>query len=286
MRSKIICCAAMLWLATGATYAQDQTAPPPADASAPAGAPADSGAAQAPGDATQVAPADQASHVAPDNSAASAAPTGPLPIDPSIPAMKGPQLLIQTSMGNITLQLDADRAPKTTAQVLRYVRVKHYDGTIVYRVARDALIQMGSWDAQGRGRPDFGGKLPLEVNNGLSNVRGTVGLARQEDPESGGADFFINIGDESPLDAAKDVPGNTTGYAVFGKVIGGMDVADKINEVTVGGSNGPMPSDQTPSMSILVRSISIVPGTDSMMPAPANGPSSTTAKSAEKKKKS
>ena len=141
------------------------------------------------------------------------------------------------------------------------MRAKHYDGTVVYRVARDALIQMGSWDAKGQGRPDFGGKLPLEVKNGLSNVRGTVGLARQEDPESGGADFFINIGDESPLDAAKDVLGNTTGYAVFGKVIGGMDVADKINAVTVGGSNGPMPPEQTPTMSILVRSVTIVPGT-------------------------
>jgi len=272
MRSKVIQIAAVLWLAAGAAYAQDQTTPPPADANAPAAT--DSG--------TAPAPADQTAPAAPDNSA-SAAPAGPLPIDPSIPAMTGPQLLINTSMGNITLQLDAERAPKTTAQILRYVRVKHYDGTVVYRVARDALIQMGSWDAHGVSRSEFGGKLPLEVNNGLSNVRGTVGLARAEDPESGGADFFINIGDESPLDAAKDVPGNTTGYAVFGKVIAGMDVADKINKVTVGGNLGVMPADQTPSMSILVRSITIVPGTDSMMPAPAAAKPAA-AKPAPKKK--
>jgi cyclophilin family peptidyl-prolyl cis-trans isomerase len=272
MRSTIISFAAVLYLAAGAAYAQDQT-PPPADSSAPVVAPEDSSAAPADTSATPAAP---------DNSAASTTPTGPQPIDPSIPAMRGPQLLIQTSMGNITLQLDADRAPKTVAQILRYVRVKHYDGTIVYRVAKDTLIQMGSWDARGQGRPDFGGKLPLEVKNGLSNIRGTVGLARQEDPESGGADFFINIGDESPLDAAKDVPGNTTGYAVFGKVIAGMDVADKINAVTVGGGTGPMPPEQTPIMPILVRSVTVVPGSDSMMPAPA----SVTAKPAEKKKKS
>ena len=111
--------------------------------------------------------------------------------------------------------------------------------------------------------------MPLEVNNGLSNVRGTVGLARGEDPDSGGADFFINVGDEFPLDAAKDVPGNTTGYAVFGKVIAGMDVADKINTVTVGGNRARCRRSRRPSMSILVRSITIVPGTDSMMPAPA-----------------
>ena len=278
MRSKVTCFAAMLWLVAGAAYAQDQ-APPPANLGA-AAAPADSNAVPAPADATQAAPAQPA----PDSSAAAAS-AGSQPIDPSIPAMKGPQLLINTSMGNITLQLDADRAPKTTAQILRYVRVKHYDGTVVYRVARDALIQIGSWDAKGQGRPDFDGKLPLEVKNGLSNVRGTVGLARQEDPESGGADFFINIGDESPLDAAKDVPGNTTGYAVFGKVIGGMDVADKINAVTVGGSLGVMPPDQTPTMSILVRSITIVPGTDSMMPAPAAAKPAAKP-TAEKKKKS
>ena len=69
--------------------------------------------------------------------------------------MTGPQLLINTSMGNITLQLDAERAPKTTAQILRYVRVKHYDGTVFYRVVKDALIQMGSWDAKGQPRSEL-----------------------------------------------------------------------------------------------------------------------------------
>jgi cyclophilin family peptidyl-prolyl cis-trans isomerase len=239
---------------TGAAFAQDQAAP--ADAAA------------APADATQAAPADQAAQPAPEDAVA-AAPNGPKPIDPSVPAMTGPQLLIQTAMGNIILQLDYTRAPRTTEQILRYVRAKHYDGTVVYRVAHDALIQMGSWEASGKGRPEFDTKLPLEVNNGLSNVRGTVGLARQEAPDSGGADFFINVGDESPLDAAKDVPGNTTGYAVFGKVIGGMDVVDKINKVPTGGSVGPMPSEQTPVTPIALRSISIVPGSDSMIPQPA-----------------
>ncbi len=281
MRSTVLALAATLSLAatlclTGAAYAQDQGAPPPADATAqaaPAGSASDS-VPNAPADAAQAAPADQtapadqAAQPAPDNAVA-AAPGGPLPIDPSIPSMTGPQLLIQTSMGNITVQLDYTRAPQTTLQVVRYVRARHYDGTVVYRVAHDALIQMGSWDAQGKGRPEFDTKLPLEVRNGLSNVRGTLGLARQEAPDSGGADFFINVGDESPLDAAKDVPGNTTGYAVFGKVIAGMDVVDKINKVTTGGSAGPMPSEQTPIMPIALRSISIVPGSDSMLPQPA-----------------
>jgi cyclophilin family peptidyl-prolyl cis-trans isomerase len=180
--------------------------------------------------------------------------------------------------------LDYTRAPETTKQILRYVRAKHYDGTVVYRVAKGALIQMGSWDAKGVGRPEFSTKLPLEVNNGLSNVRGTVGLARQGEPDSGGADFFINVGDESPLDAAKDVPGNTTGYAVFGKVAAGMDVVDKINNVTTGGSLGPMPSEQTPSMPILVRSVTIVPGSDSMVPQPAPAKPAAKPATAPKKK--
>ncbi len=267
MRSIVLAFAAVLCLTapclTMGAYAQDQATPPPADANTSAAAPA---AAPAPADAAQAAPADQSAPT-PDTSTP-AAPGGPLPIDASIPSMTGPQLLINTSMGNITLQLDAVRAPKTTAQILRYVRAKHYDGTAIYRVARDALIEMGSFDSQGKGRPGFDTKLPLEVRNGLSNVRGTVGLARSDEPDSGGADFFINIGDESPLDAAKDVPGNTTGYAVFGKVIGGMAVADKINKVTTGGNWGPMSSEETPSAPILLRSITIVPGSDSMMPAP------------------
>ena len=103
------------------------------------------------------------------------------------------------------------------------------------------------------------GHVPLEVKNGLSNVRGTVGLARGDEPDSGGADFFINVGDESPLDAAKDVPGNTTGYAVFGKVIGGLGVVDAINKVKTGG-DGPMPG-QAPMMPIVISKVTIVPGT-------------------------
>jgi cyclophilin family peptidyl-prolyl cis-trans isomerase len=263
----VIPLAAMLCL--GAAQAQDQTAQPAQSAPADASQAAPAGATQAaPADATQAAPA----------TATAAVPTGPMPIDPSIPAMTGPQLLIQSSMGNITLQLDAVRAPKTVEHVLAYVKAKHYDGTVFYRVVKDALIQMGSWDAKGRGRPDLIGlkRVPLEVRNGLSNVRGTVGLARGEEPDSGGADFFINVGDESPLDAAKDVPGNTTGYAVFGKVIAGMDVVDAINKVKTGGI-GPM-GDQAPFTPILIKSVTVVPGTLDA-PAPA-------AKSAPKKKKS
>jgi cyclophilin family peptidyl-prolyl cis-trans isomerase len=238
---------ATLFVAAGPGFAQDQT-PAPADA----------------GTAAPAAPADNQAAPAPDT--ANAAPADPHAIDPSIPAMIGPQIVVATSMGSFTLQLDSGRAPKTVAQILRYVRAKHYDGTVVYRVVKGALIQMGSFDRNGQGRPALPGKLPLESSNGLSNVRGSVGLARGEETDSGGADFFVNVGDESPLDAAKDMPPNTTGYVAFGKVIGGMDVVDMISNVQTG-ADGPMPG-QAPTMPILITKVSIVPGTAPPEPAP------------------
>ena len=258
MRAMIFGFAALL-LAAAPAFAQDQT-----PAQAPAAAPADAGAAPAP------APGD----------AGTAAPTEEVlkPVEPVIPPMTGPQIVIATTMGNITLQLDAVRAPKTTASILRYVKARHYDGTIFYRVVKDALIEMGSWDAKGVGRAALPGKVPLEVNNGLSNIRGTVGLARGDEADSGGADFFINVGDESPLDAAKDVPGKTTGYAVFGQVLSGMDVVDAINKVTTGGA-GPMPG-EAPMTPITVSKVSIVPGTDN-----TSEPAKPAAKAAAAKKK-
>jgi cyclophilin family peptidyl-prolyl cis-trans isomerase len=174
--------------------------------------------------------------------------------------MTGPQILISTAMGDITLQLDSERAPKSVANILRYVRAKHYDSTAVYRVVKGALVEMGSWDAKGKGRPSLPGKVPLEVKNGLSNVRGTVALARGDEPDSAGADFFINVGDESPLDAAKDVPGYTNGYAVFGKVIAGMDLVDAMSAVPVG-DKGPMPG-EAPVNPIVIKKVTIVAGTD------------------------
>jgi len=255
---------AALLLAAGPAFAQDQA---PANA-----APADSTIAPAAPADTTAAPAGS-----PSDSVANVL----QPAEPTLPAMTGPQIVISTAMGDITLQLDSVRAPKTTADIIRYVKARHYDGTVFYRVVKGALIQMGSWDAKGKPRNELPGKVPLESSNGLSNIRGSVGLARGEASDSGGADFFINVGDESPLDAAKDVAPNTTGYAVFGKVIAGLDVVDRINAVPVGGS-GPFP-DQAPMTPILVSKVSIVPGTDNT-PPPAKAAAKLGAKAPAKKK--
>src|SRR6201989_3406127 len=119
---------------------------------------------------------------------------------PTNPPMTGPRILISTSMGDITIQLDSVRAPKSVANLLRYVREKHYDNTAFYRVAKGFVIQMGSFDANGKGRGIHPGGLPLEANNGLSNLRGTVAMGRAEAPDSATAEFYINLADNTPLD--------------------------------------------------------------------------------------
>lgn len=187
--------------------------------------------------------------------------TAPPPADgapapqPTNPPMTGPQILISTAMGDITLQLDSVRAPKSVASVLRYVRDRHYNGTVVYRAVKGFAIQMGSWDANVKGRPGHA-PSPLEADNGLSNLRGTVALAHGDDPNSASADFFINTADNTALDHKKDDPGNTTGFTVFGEVTSGMDVVDAISNVPVG-DHGPMPG-QAPIDPILIKKVSVV----------------------------
>ncbi len=175
---------------------------------------------------------------------------------PSNPPMTGPKLLISTAMGDITVQMDSVRAPKSVANILRYVKSKHYDGTIVYRVATGFVIQMGSWEANGKGRGVRPAPVPLEAANGLSNLRGTVALAREEAPDTAKAEFFINLVDNVRLDHNASDPGNNTGYAVFGQVISGMNVVDAIGAVPVG-DNGPMPG-QAPVTPILIKRIAVV----------------------------
>lgn len=235
MRSMIV--AAALLLISSAAFAQDVPA-----------------AAPPPGDSTTPAPADAAPP-------ANAAPTAQA--QPGNPSMTGPQILISTSMGDITLQLDSVRAPKSVASVLRFVRDRHYNGTVFYRVVKGFVIQMGSWDANVKGRPPGHGPTPLEANNGLSNLRGTVALAHGADLMAS-ADFFINLSDNTPLDHSKEDLGNTTGFTVFGQVTSGMDVVDAISAVPVG-DHGPMPG-QAPVDPILIKKVSVVGEPEALAP--------------------
>jgi peptidyl-prolyl cis-trans isomerase A (cyclophilin A) len=150
-----------------------------------------------------------------------------------------PDVLIETSLGDITLELDHAHAPKTVDNFLRYVTEGHYDGTLIYRVAPGFVIQAGSYDPAGTMRPTHD-PIPLEAANGLSNVRGTIAMARQSEPQTATAEFFINLADNTRLDRLPDDSDGTTGYAVFGHVITGMEVVDKIAAVPLG-PGGPMP---------------------------------------------
>ncbi|HXS06994.1 MAG TPA: peptidylprolyl isomerase [Rhizomicrobium sp.] len=220
----------------------------------------DANAAQAPPPSGSTAPTDAAAPPA-NNPAPAAQPSGN-------PPMTGPQMLISTSMGDITVQLDSVRAPKSVASVVKYVHDRHYNGTVVYRVVKGFLIQMGSWDANVKGRPGHA-PSPLEANNGLSNLRGSVALARSAEADSASADFFINTADNIALDHKPDDSGNTTGYTVFGQVIAGMDVVDKISEVPVG-DHGPM-AGQAPVDPVTITKVSIV-GEPDVVPKAAKAP--------------
>ncbi|HUO90662.1 MAG TPA: peptidylprolyl isomerase [Rhizomicrobium sp.] len=167
----------------------------------------------------------------------------------------GPRVLISTSMGDITLELDTVHAPITTANFLRYVKEGHYDGTVVYRVVPGFVIQAGSWDADVHARPVHE-PIALEANNGLGNVRGAVAMARLE-PNSATAEFFIDLVDNASLDHQPGDTANTTGYAVFAHVVSGMDVVDKIAAVPLG-DHGPMPG-AAPVDPITISKVSVLP---------------------------
>jgi cyclophilin family peptidyl-prolyl cis-trans isomerase len=169
-------------------------------------------------------------------------------------APAGPRVLIATSMGDITLQLDAEHAPLTTANFLRYVREHHFDGTAVYRVVAGFVIQAGSWDADLKYRPVHD---PIPLESSQRNLRGTVAMARADDPATGTAEFFINLADNPALDANPAAAPNTTGYAVFATVTAGMDVVDKIAGVPVG-DHGPMPG-AAPVDPITIVKVSLLP---------------------------
>ena len=142
---------------------------------------------------------------------------------------------LATSAGDIVVEVDAAKSPKTVANFLEYVKAGHYNGTVFHRVIDNFMIQGGGMTADLKEKPTRSA-IPLEARNGLTNVRGSIAMARTSDPNSARAQFFINVQDNAFLDAERARDGN--GYAVFGKVVSGMDVVDKIRTVPTG-NKGP-----------------------------------------------
>jgi peptidyl-prolyl cis-trans isomerase A (cyclophilin A) len=158
---------------------------------------------------------------------------------------------LATSMGDVMIQLDAQKAPKSVANFLQYVKDGHYDGLIFHRVIAGFMIQGGGFDAemkQKATRPP----IALESRNGLSNERGTIAMARTMVPDSASSQFFINVVDNPRLDAANAADGN--GYAVFGKVVSGMDVVDKIRAVPVSDKGG---HQNVPQQPVVIRKATV-----------------------------
>jgi peptidyl-prolyl cis-trans isomerase B (cyclophilin B) len=144
------------------------------------------------------------------------------------------QVLLKTNKGDITLTLDAVKAPKTVANFLAYVKSGHYDGTIFHRVIDNFMIQGGGM-APGMKQKPTQAEIENEANNGLKNVNGSVAMARTSEPHSASSQFFINVNDNDFLNhTAPTAQG--WGYAVFGAVSDGMDVVNAIRKVKTGSS--------------------------------------------------
>lgn len=163
-----------------------------------------------------------------------------------------PRVLMQTSMGTVVLQLDPDRAPQSVANFLAYVRSGFYDGLIFSRVERGYVVQGGGYDEQLRARRTRA-PIPYEGSNGLLNKRGTIAMARGRKADSAMSQFFINLADNTQLDGNTD----NLGYAVFGRVVDGMPVMDRIGAVKTGPARG-LPSSTVPITPIVIQTMRVI----------------------------
>ncbi|MBX9961907.1 MAG: peptidyl-prolyl cis-trans isomerase [Burkholderiales bacterium] len=166
-----------------------------------------------------------------------------------------PKVELKTTAGTIVLELYPDKAPKTVENFLRYVNDGFYKGTIFHRVIPNFMIQGGGFTRDYRQKPTRD-PVPNEANNGLHNGVGTIAMARTQDPHSATAQFFINVADNDFLDHKAPNP-RGFGYCVFGKVVEGMDVANKIVAMPTG-PGGPFPTD-APQTQIVIEDARVLP---------------------------
>jgi peptidyl-prolyl cis-trans isomerase A (cyclophilin A)/peptidyl-prolyl cis-trans isomerase B (cyclophilin B) len=227
-------------LACAIAFSSTAAAAPAAEPTPAAIPPADTTTSPAVGQPAAARPAEGAAPAAAKPAAAvaaaRAAPTGPV------------QVQVTTSVGNFTIELLPERAPMTVAQFLKYVDQGQYTGTLFHRVIPNFVIQGGGYDTNYKLK-NAPAKTVNESGNGLTNLRGTVGLARPAEPHAGDCQFYVNLFDNAALD-----PNQTRwGYAVFGKIVQGMDVVDKIGNVSTG-SRGPFKED-APLQQVVIERI-------------------------------
>jgi peptidyl-prolyl cis-trans isomerase A (cyclophilin A) len=186
-----------------------------------------------------------------------AAPTQPTPAQTPTTQVK-----VTTSLGEFVIEVRNDRAPLTAANFLRYVREGFYSNTLIHRVIANFVIQGGGHDATTLKLKPTHESIFNESGNGLQNKRGAVGLARSESPHSGNAQFFVDLVDNPDLDP---VP-TRWGYTVFGRIVQGMDVVDRIGE-TPTGATGPWKSD-APLKPVVIEKMEIISGAANAAAAP------------------
>ena len=169
----------------------------------------------------------------------------------NVQAQDAPKVKLATSMGDIVVQLDPAKAPKTVENFLAYVNDKHYDGTVFLRVINGFMIQGGGFTADMQPKPTRA-PIPLEANNGLKNDIYTIAMARTGNPNSATSQFFINVKDNAMLNAPNP---DGHGYAVFGKVIEGTAVVDKIKAVATANKG---PHQNVPTTPVTITSATVV----------------------------
>ena len=170
---------------------------------------------------------------------------------PALAQDAAPKVKLTTSMGEIVVQLDPAKAPKTVENFLNYVKDKHYDGTIFHRVMNGFMIQGGGFTADMQQKATKA-PIPLEANNGLKNDTYTIAMARTGNPNSATSQFFINVKNNDSLNAPSP---DGYGYAVFGKVVSGNDVVDKIKAVATGNKGG---HQNVPTTPVVIESATLV----------------------------
>jgi cyclophilin family peptidyl-prolyl cis-trans isomerase len=178
----------------------------------------------------------------------------------------GPERVrVTTSLGSFVIELQRDRAPLTVENFVTYVRAGQYTNTLFHRTIANFVIQGGGVGPDYKAKPNRA-PIPNESGNGLKNVRGTVGLARSGLPHSGDCQIYVNVADNGDLDPLP----TRWGYAVFGRVIDGMEVVDRIS-VSATGSMGPFKQD-APLQAVIIQKIEMLADSSSPAPVPAEAP--------------
>jgi peptidyl-prolyl cis-trans isomerase A (cyclophilin A)/peptidyl-prolyl cis-trans isomerase B (cyclophilin B) len=185
----------------------------------------------------------------------------------------GPERVrVQTSLGTFIIELQRDRAPLTVENFLSYVKAGHYTNTLFHRTIANFVIQGGGVGPDYKALPTQK-QIPNEAGNGLKNLRGTVGLARASGPHTGDAQFFVNVADNGDLDPLP----TRWGYAVFGRVVEGMEVVDRIS-VSPTGSMGPFKQD-APLQAVVIQKIELMADAPAAATAPTPAPAPPPAES-------